>query len=55
MANIKNELRNLVPKIFDIIVIFSYVFLRFWVARSSNSDLGGAEKRLESADLAMLS
>jgi len=42
------------PNIIHIIVIFSHVF-EVCVARSSNSDMGGAQKRLGSADLAMLS
>jgi len=52
MANINNELRNLLSKKIHTIVNFS-CFFEVWVVRSSN--YGWRSKCLGSADLAMLS
>jgi len=51
----KNELSNLVPKKSSTQSLIFHTFFEVWSARSSNSDMGGAQKNLGSADPAMLS
>jgi len=51
----KNELSNLVPKNSSAQSLIFLTFFEVWIARSSNSDMGGAQKKLGSADLGMLS